>query len=142
MDYFHHWTQGRRKSLKFRVVWQDPHNHVDDWRISVFQTLVEWTVRNVNPLNIQIWNQHPVPHSNEIPIPVFKALPDLVSMSADEDELVDTDYVACSSAQILFSQEELNDLIREFYSSKESSELLGSRLKDKNLLQTGTNITF
>ena len=42
----------------------------------------------------------------------------------------------------LFCQKELNDLTKDFNLSKESSELLASRLKEINLLQPGTLITF
>ena len=42
----------------------------------------------------------------------------------------------------LFSQGELNNLTRDLNLSKESSELLASRLKEENLLQPGTLITF
>jgi DNA gyrase/topoisomerase IV subunit B len=41
-----------------------------------------------------------------------------------------------------FDQNELSDLIRDLNFSKDSSELLASRLKEKNVLQPGTKITF
>src|SRR5215469_775294 len=41
-----------------------------------------------------------------------------------------------------FSQSELNDLIRDLSLSKTSSELLASRLKEKNLLGKDARITF
>lgn len=41
-----------------------------------------------------------------------------------------------------FNQNELNDLSRDLNLSKEASEILASRLKDKNLLEQGTKITF
>ncbi|KYN50270.1 hypothetical protein ALC62_08512 [Cyphomyrmex costatus] len=41
-----------------------------------------------------------------------------------------------------FNQEELNDLVRDLGLSKESSELLASRLKEKKSLTRGTSITF
>ena len=44
--------------------------------------------------------------------------------------------------RLLFSQGELNDLVRDLSLSKESSELLASRLKEKNMLEPGTQITF
>ena len=49
---------------------------------------------------------------------------------------------ACSSMPVLFNQQILSDLIRDFSLSKESSKVLGSQLKDQNLLQHGTKITF
>jgi len=42
----------------------------------------------------------------------------------------------------VFTQEELNDLVRDAGLSKEISELLASRLKEKNCLAPGTLITF
>jgi hypothetical protein len=41
-----------------------------------------------------------------------------------------------------FDQNELSDLIRDLNIYKEFSELLASRLKEKNILRTGTKITF
>jgi hypothetical protein len=41
-----------------------------------------------------------------------------------------------------FDQNELSDLIRDLNLSKDSSELLVSRLKEKNVLQPGAKITF
>ena len=64
----------------------------------------------------------------------------------DYKELTDVDdddeNLACSSTQVLFDQQNLNDLIRDLSLSKESSEVLASRLKDRNLLQHGTKIAF
>ena len=41
-----------------------------------------------------------------------------------------------------FNQTELNDLIRGLRLSKELIELLASTLKEKNMLQKETNVTF
>ena len=43
----------------------------------------------------------------------------------------DEDYVVEAEPPQLFSQSELNDLVRDLSLSKESSELLASRLKEK-----------
>ena len=60
----------------------------------------------------------------------------------EKDDLNDNDFVPKSSEPILFNPEELSNLIRDLNLSKESSELLASRLNDRNLLQQGTKITF
>ena len=85
-------------------------------------------------------------------IPEFKKLPDLSIDEHSEEEQQDykelTDFddddeeFPCSSTSILFDQQNLSDLIRDLSLSKESSELLASRLKDRNLLQHGTKINF
>jgi hypothetical protein len=41
-----------------------------------------------------------------------------------------------------FTQNELNDLVRDLNLSKDAAELLGPRLKEKNLLTPGTYVTF
>ena len=84
---------------------------------------------------------------------MFKGLPELEFPGSEEDKgsILSTDSSEAtgsdagfppSSLPQLFSQGELNDLTRDLNLSKESSELLASRLKEKNLLQPGTLITF
>jgi hypothetical protein len=41
-----------------------------------------------------------------------------------------------------FTQSELNDLIRELQLTKEKSELLGSRLREKNVLASGVKFSW
>ena len=82
----------------------------------------------------------------------MKKLPDLsLDEHSDEEqhdykELTDVDDddedFACTSTPVLFDQQNPSDLIRGLSLSKESSEVLASRLKDRNLLQHGTKITF
>jgi len=93
----------------------------------------------------------PVPHSEELPVPDFEGLPQLesslsseeVDVSIDSDNtLADNDFPPSLLSPQLFSQGELNDLTRDLNLSKESSELLASMLKEKNLLKPGTLITF
>ena len=92
-----------------------------------------------------------VPHSEELPIPVLEGLPQLEFALSSEDDLSSTDsettfadneFPPSLLPSQLFSQDELNDLARDLNLSKESSELLASRLKEKNLLQPGTFTTY
>jgi hypothetical protein len=83
--------------------------------------------------------------SEDVPIPAFSSLCDL---SDEEEETTDVDdasgseYEASSSdSSRLFSQCELNDLVRDLNLSKEASELLASRLKEKNCLKSEVKIT-
>ena len=88
-----------------------------------------------------------MPHSDEVPVPVFDQLPIL----EDEDDITedisewdsDADFPdVTSTGPQRFDQPELNDLVRDLGLSKELSELLASRLNDKNLLQDGTKVGF
>ena len=45
------------------------------------------------------------------------------------------------SAPLFNNQERLNDLVRDLYLSKEKAEILGSRLQQWNLLESGTTIS-
>ena len=92
----------------------------------------------------------PVPRSEELSVPVFEGLPQLQSTISSEDDLsstdtettfVDRDFPPSVLPPQLFSQEELNALARDVNLSKESSEHLATRLKEKNLEKPRTFIT-
>jgi hypothetical protein len=53
----------------------------------------------------------------------------------------DSDFQTTSHSE-RFDQNELSDLIKNLNLSKDSSELLASRLMGNNVLQPGTKITF
>jgi len=56
--------------------------------------------------------------------------------------LTDPDYVPDDSMEPqTFNQDELNDLVRDLGLSKQKSEILASRLKQKNLLQKNVLIS-
>jgi len=82
---------------------------------------------------------------------VFEGLPQLESSLSSEDEdvsidsdntLADNDFPPSLLSLQRFSQGEPNDLARCLNLSDESSELLASRLKEKNILKPATRITF
>ena len=87
----------------------------------------------------------PMPHSDEIPVPLFEQLPpreDLSdaeerSDSNDEDFEIDKDSVHRE-----FDQRELNDLARNLGLSKKPSEVLASRLNEKNLLEHRVKVSY
>lgn len=153
-EHLRQWTKGKR-SLKFGVpmVWREPRNHIDD----CYFCMVD--VNGINRINHHMWKYpdilsaiRPVPHSDEVPIPTFHQLPELCDDKSNTSDAThevykgeDCDYeendVMCSGPQC-FSQNELSDLIRDLNLSKQASELLASRLNEKNLLDHGTNITF
>ena len=83
----------------------------------------------------------PVPHFDEVPVPEFIKL-DVISEIDDHESTVsisggDEDFVPVTSSRSkspqLFNQSELNDSVRDLDLPKESAELLGTRLKEKNL---------
>ena len=123
------------------MIWREPKNHFDDCYFRAVNTnRINRKNRNslVYPnLESAIW---PILHCNEIPVPVFKGLPELELPGSEEDQasILSTDSSVDTVSDVgfppsllpqLFSQRELNDLTRDLNLSKESSELLTSRLK-------------
>lgn len=84
-----------------------------------------------------------LPHGYEIPSP--KAPDVLERLSRSSESEIDTDNISDKEFLVEVGSEspkvftkELDDLIRDLILSKELSELLGSRLKEKNLLASDT----
>ena len=138
MEHLRQWTNGKRSRLKFGfpMVWKEPRNHHDDCYFCVTN------IKGINRNNRSKWTypdldsaRRPIPHSNEIPIPTFSQLAELSEDTPSSSDIEcnrsgesDSDFVGASSSVQRFSQQELSDLIRDLNLSKESSELLASRL--------------
>ena len=151
VDHLRQWIKKDKNLVSFGIpmVWRLPKNHFDDCYFCAINR------KNRNLLVYPNFESaiRPITHCNEIPVPVFKGLPDLelpgseedqasvLSTDSSEDIVSDVGFPAFSLPQ-LFSQGKLKDLTRDLNLSKESSELLVSRLKEKNLLHPGTLITF
>ena len=103
----------------------------------------------------------PVPHSDDLPVPVFTSFhedhEDVPTGTVTDDNDVNTQIDVSTSSDTessspslqsssmlpqKFNQEELSDLICDLEFSKQSSELLASRLGDKNMLEEETSVTF
>ena len=80
--------------------------------------------------------RRPVPHSSEVPVPVFSSLPN----SPPDDTVLETmeerdsdcsnfsDSMPATPKAKPFIKGELNDLVRDLALSKEAAEILASRL--------------
>ena len=110
-----------------------------------------------NKQHLQYPNIHsamrPIPHSDKVPVPIFTNLPDIdedqlrSSTSStnfdNDDEEQDIAHEAWNAGRVsLYSQSELNDLIRDLNLPKQSAEVLASRLQEKHLLKAGTRVSF
>ena len=95
----------------------------------------------------------PVPHSDDLPLPTPPVNKDRLSSSDKEDsredsagsismEDIESTYSGTSGKEPHWiTQEDLNDLARNLYLSKQQLELLASRLKQWNLVQEDVRIT-
>ncbi|KAL4131587.1 hypothetical protein QTP88_008880 [Uroleucon formosanum] len=121
------WLNKKKSSTPFAIpmVWREQKNYYND-------CYFYFAIR-------------PVKHSASLPIPIppEEGLNLNIKMECDQDSSdhhhecpEDADYTPDKDKSYLqtFSQDELNDLIRDLSLSKEKAEFLASRLKQKNLL--------
>ena len=142
------WTKGTRDKMPFGIpmIWREARDHSDD---CYFCTVKTSGYNKKNKCSIEYPSLpsaiRPVPHSFEIPVPVFVTLPSLEEQY-DSDEVSDnssSDFVIKDdSVRKGFHQHELSDLARDLGLSKKASELLASRLREKNLLEKGTTVSY
>ena len=95
----------------------------------------------------------PISHSDKVPVPIFTKLPDIgedqlrsstsSTNSDDDDEEQDIAYEAWNDGRVsLYSQYELNDLMRDLNLPKQSAEVLAFRLQEKHLLKADSSVSF
>jgi len=147
------WSKGKKKALTFAIpmVWRAPQDHSND----CYFCSCNVTGHNVSSKRNILYPdlpsaRRPVPHGPDLPIPVPPAQQDLLlltssaSSSAESEHEIADEYTPTggSSAPSLFSQSELNDLVRDLGLTKDGAELLGSRLNAKHLLASGTSYSW
>ena len=137
------------------IVWREPRNHTDDCyfcltNITGFNASSRKKIKYPNLRSAM----RPVPHSDDLPVPTSPVNKDLLSSSDEEMpsredsaesitlEDIESTYSGTSGNEPHWiTQEDLNDLARDLYLSKQQSELLASRLKQWNLVQEDVRIT-
>ena len=152
------WTKGKKhKKFGIPMIWRVPQNHHDDCYFCAI---------NLNGVNLKKKGTltypnlrsalQPIPHSDDIPIPVFTSFADTDSEENetfydntkkdpefDASQLTSPPSAASISDAVRpFNQDELNDLVRDLSLSKEKSEILASRLKERGMLGTKNAFTF
>lgn len=147
------WLSGKKTSFRFAVPmqWRESTNHVTDCYFCltthIFGKGKGVSKKKKNAIvypNIPSATR-PLPHSNLHPSPKRPNIGD------DEDEITLTspsissmseyEVPSTSSQPHKITQAELNDLIRDLELPKNKAELLGSRLQQWNLLESGVTIT-
>jgi hypothetical protein len=140
------WMNKKRKAMAFAVpmVWREAQDHVTD---------CYFCMTNLNGINGKkkhhvkypnvISAIKPIAHGPDLPIPdpdfSMESIPDTPEVidTYDTDEGSDYDNNVSTRPKLL-TQGQLNDLTRDLNLSKESAQLLGSRLKENNLLASET----
>ena len=151
------WFNGKKAAFIFAVpmVWREPRNHADDCyfcltNITGFNASSRKKIKYPNLRSAM----RPVPHSDDLPVPIPPVNEDLLSSSDEEMPSREDSAESISLKDIestysgtngnepyWITQEDLNYLARDLYLSKQQSELLDSRLKQWNLVQEDVRIT-
>ena len=137
------WSKGKVKFFRFGVpmIWREPRNHSDDCYYCTCN-VQGYSTKNKKQIFYPNMDSalNPVPHTPGIPTPQApQSLDNLPSSESESEESSSDEFqVGDSSGPQQFSQGELNDLIQDLGLPRQSVELLGSRLQEKNLLTPGT----
>jgi hypothetical protein len=132
------------------MIWREPKNHTDDCYFCMTK-VAGFTRKNKSKIVYPQCDSalKPVPHDsqNVVPLPPASAESDTSDEENDSDDDMGADDVyeadlTDEDKPHLLQQAELNDLIRDLQLSKEKSELLASRLKEWNLLERGTTVSY
>lgn len=141
-----HWSKKSGK-LPFGspMIWREPFNHSTDcYFCAVSLKGINWNRRHDQKWygNVSAATKT-VPHSAFLPVPVPSSdqsinSPSAQSVSIELQASRTSSFPSAYSEKInLFRQEDLDDLVRDLNLSKQLSELLASRLKDRNMLEQG-----
>lgn len=139
------WRNKTRKSMPSGVpmVWWEGKDHITDCYFCMTKLQ---GINHKNKHHVQYPDVpsaiKPVPHGPGVPVPEPDVNMDLSSDPESSDAANADESGAYEPAEgdrpVPLSQAELNDLTRDLNLSKESAQLLGSRLRERRLLAPGT----
>ena len=133
------------------MIWREPTDHVNDCYFCLTPSIKKGFNRKKKSV-IEYPNIpsaiRPVPHSDELPIPESREIDLLRSDNAESSEECSVSEPCTSrnkkfgvtTEPHLINESKLNDLVRDLDLPKVKAELLASRLKQWNLLQSGVKV--
>ncbi|GFV27239.1 uncharacterized protein TNCV_3459341 [Trichonephila clavipes] len=146
-----------KKSFRFAVpmIWREPKNHSDDcyfcscsvqrlnlkYRKDIsYPTIIRSAIRPVaNGLRLFGYGPDlPIPSPPDTLDNILDDLDQISHISSDSDDGFDPG----TNNPELFSQSDLNELVRDLGLPKNTLEVLGSRLKERHLLNSGVSFSW
>ena len=144
VEFLRLWTNEKRNKFRYEtaMIWNEPQNHFDD----CYFCLVNIT--GINKKNRAKW-EYPCIRSAYRRVLSPKVSPE-PQADASQEEPMDFEVENDSSDDFdcdlgtpkPFNQDDLSDLIRDLGLSKTASEILASRLKERNLVTKETKISY
>lgn len=144
------WLKGKKKCMPFAIpmVWREPRNHHDDCYFCL-ANVHGYSSKNKKEIIYPNLPSaiRPILHNESLPVPSPPTNLESINEpnNSEDDENQEQDVYkpeVNDKAPILFNQHELNDLVRDLNLPKIKAELLGSRLKSKNLLLPETQFSW
>lgn len=147
----HSWLNGNQHYLKYKdpIIWMDPGEHNPENCYFCVNKTVGFSSKNLRKMNYVGVPSVEMPVVRERdedgpPAPkTYSPLTDAAGLShpstSSGSEYVPSEFV--TNAPILMSQMYFNDLVRDLELTKAKAELLGSRLKNLNVLEPDVRIT-
>ena len=137
------------------MVWREPRDHATNCYFCMVNTkgVGKKNRRKISYPSIPSAIR-PVPHREELPVPVFSGFSSCADSDDDQREHEDCNNEMVSESESfsddtnrllapkLFSQTELNDLVRDLGLSKKAAEILASRLQEKHLLDDSAKVSY
>ena len=142
------------------MIWCKTNNHWTDCYFCMVNTMGVWKKKRHKIKYLNIFSAiRPVPHSEEVPVPVFNGLPswddkDIGHDTSEQDNCDSELSEKCSQSEDCSSdtepfripkslpQVELNDLVQDLGLSKKAAELSVSRLQGRNLLDHSVKVSY
>lgn len=148
------WKKGfeRYKRFSSPMIWRQPTNHDEDCYFCS-TTVFGYNNKNLDSIKYAKVNSVTLPVPNikdststdnvdELETSVNSNTSDPLVPNSDNESTFSADSDDDSQNKSTWNQQELNDLVRDLGLSKESSELLVSRMKEKNNVDPTVRITF